>query len=274
MKKHVLGESFLAAAKRNDKLKVSLLLQKGVDVNYANREGWTGLYLACIAGSDSVVELLLAHPQINVNQRTNEGETAFLRACCNGRVQVVRRMLEDPRVDINMGNRSGTTPLWMAADFGRKEVVEWIIASGRELQRQALGRVLSSDMFLTPLQTASKNVMNEEIADLLHHLDHDELDTRIRLQIRLNISESIAAVVFAFLVYSSDHYFCLKSKELLLTDDEQRWARFVGIGLKLPMELQMVLANRLANSSSDLVLTKFSEPAFKWIFKTCFVKTA
>ena len=42
-----------------------------------------------------------------------------------------------------------------------------------------------------------------------------------------------------------------------------RKGRFFKIALALPMDLQMVLCNRMFQSQKDFVLTKHSEPAFK-----------
>ena len=39
--------------------------------------------------------------------------------------------------------------------------------------------------------------------------------------------------------------------------------RFFAIAVKLPMDLQMVLCNRIFGSGKDIVLTKSSEPGFR-----------
>ena len=46
---------------------------------------------------------------------------------------------------------------------------------------------------------------------------------------------------------------------------DENTARFFAISGKLPLELQMVLSNRVYNSPRDLVLTKHSKPSFSWL---------
>ena len=68
-----------------------------------------------------------------------------------------------------------------------------------------------------------------------------------------------SAEVFAQVVFFSDGYlsFFKKANEL------QNTKRFFEMAMQLPLELQMLLCNTLFKVSSDHILSKDSEPAFK-----------
>ena len=68
--------------------------------------------------------------------------------------------------------------------------------------------------------------------------------------------------MFAQVVFLCDEYVRAKAES-----GDNDAARFFTIASKLPMELQMVLCNRLFGLARDVVLLKFSEPAFKFYAK-------
>ena len=69
--------------------------------------------------------------------------------------------------------------------------------------------------------------------------------------------------MFAQVVFACDQYVRVAAP---LAQDGS--ARFFAIASKLPMELQMVLCNRLFGLARDVVLSKFSEPAFRFYAKS------
>ena len=79
--------------------------------------------------------------------------------------------------------------------------------------------------------------------------------------------------VFALIVFLCDDLVSLSVPAP--TDDEAatNTRRFFAIAAALPMDLQMVLCNRMYGSHKDLVLTKHSEPAFKRLAKRYLVNT-
>jgi hypothetical protein len=88
---------------------------------------------------------------------------------------------------------------------------------------------------------------------------------------------------FGLIIFFSDDFFTLKADNKASTSSttttttsrptgrqeerEDKAKRFFRIARKLPMELQMMLCNRMFNSPKDLVLRKDSEPAFKRLAK-------
>ena len=73
-----------------------------------------------------------------------------------------------------------------------------------------------------------------------------------------------SALMFATMVYLSDDYLVISPLSAGSRDDlDNRTRRFFRIALMLPMELQMILANRAAGSNGTNILRKMSEPAFR-----------
>lgn len=62
-------------------------------------------------------------------------------------------------------------------------------------------------------------------------------------------------------VFFADDYVKLRAG---VTDDSSV-ARFYRIAGKLPLDLQMLLCNRMYGSPKDIVALKDSEPGFQWL---------
>ena len=71
-----------------------LLIDRGADVNKADKDGWTPLYWACENGDTDVVEQLLGVPGIDVNKADWSGRTPLHMACEDGHTAVVEQLLE------------------------------------------------------------------------------------------------------------------------------------------------------------------------------------
>jgi ankyrin repeat protein len=152
-----------AALVGNDAV-LSLLLDRGADVNALDDEGQSALFFACVGRSTNAVRLLLEHgvsaETINKNsvgggtpltvasekgdaeivniliargavidQRTDTGSTALLKAAHCGKVAVVK-MLLDKGASVNAANDLGQTALMLAAHEDHAEVVRLLLASG------------------------------------------------------------------------------------------------------------------------------------------------
>ena len=68
------GRHFIMACQNGHEAIVSLLLEKGADVNAKNNDGWTPLHWASENGHEAIVSLLL-EKGADVNAKDNDGET-------------------------------------------------------------------------------------------------------------------------------------------------------------------------------------------------------
>ena len=107
------------------KLIISL---EDIDVNQANKDGETPLYITCQEGHVDVVRLLLARKEIKINQSDEYGRTPFYITCQNGHVNVARLLLARREIKINQASNSGYTPLWRASEKGHVDIVRLLLA--------------------------------------------------------------------------------------------------------------------------------------------------
>lgn len=238
--------------------------------------GPSPLHKACQYGFYDIVELLLAHPDIRVNQKNELGWTPFSLACANGRTEVVKRMLRDERVNINLGNKLDQTPLWIATYWGKIDVVKAIFASGRKIDDCGSPRRVAREKEITNIWALIRDYMDdpakvivalqEEIdwlGLLLSFLLFSLLSSHACFPLFLSFSFFAGVYpveVFALIVLHSDG---IVSTKKLVRDKEDRSVRFFRIASSLPMELQMILCNRLAGRGGNFVLVKDLEPALR-----------
>ena len=126
------GEALVEAAAEGKVREVQGLIGcPGVDINYANSLGETGLWYASFKGHLQVVKLLLSTPGIDVNQarRTDIGATPLFMASHFGHVEVVKELLAHQQINVNQGlTTTGATPLFIASQNGHVEVVKELLA--------------------------------------------------------------------------------------------------------------------------------------------------
>jgi len=97
------------------------------------------------------------------------------------------------------------------------------------------------------------------IATLIDEYEADPVAVRLRLRRTPGVREHYAGCMFALVVFYSDDFIAEKSE----TPDETR--RFFKINAQLPLDLQMVLCNRMFGSGVNIVLSRDSEPGFRWL---------
>jgi ankyrin repeat protein len=128
------GDRPLAEAAFSGHLRVvTLLIQRGADINARGFEGSTALHYAAKEGAEEVVTLLLGKGA-HANSRDERGNTPFMLACDNGGSLGVVKMLAQ-----HMGgqgfdevNEDGWTALHYAAYWAPDEVVRWLLLAGAD----------------------------------------------------------------------------------------------------------------------------------------------
>ena len=254
-----------------------------VDVNLPQNEGASPFLMACSNGKTDVVEMLLRDLRVEVNQRWSEGTTGFFVACVNAHEGIVSVLLLDERVDINWPASDNCTPLWFVAQEGHLQLARLILASGRSVDTTTKSMIGTSQWNNTTAAEQARfqgkrNKANDEseeeylrakvngplIADLLNDFEQDPERVRRGLRDLPEIRNSFVAAVFALIIFHADGLLQLKvAKHPKATSPEGKCHRFLCIAQMLPMDLQMVLCNRLFGSPKDIVLSKLSEPHFQ-----------
>ena len=123
------GNALVAAAEHGHPTTIQVLVDHGVDVNYAGFEG-TALHLASSKGNVKVVEALLDRGA-NIEAQDYRGKSPLYNAAFYGH-EAVARLLLDRGANINpLG--SFETPLESAASTGREKVRDrWLARSVRQ----------------------------------------------------------------------------------------------------------------------------------------------
>jgi serine/threonine-protein phosphatase 6 regulatory ankyrin repeat subunit B len=137
---------------------VSLLVERGADINVTGHGGNTALDCAAMGGHEDVVALLLSKGA-HANTRDNRGMTPFMWASDNGNLRVVRMLVKHMGVQ-RLDNRSnrGWTALHYATEWGHEEVVRFLLFVGAE-------PTITDNEGRTPRALAEENHPSSTIAE-------------------------------------------------------------------------------------------------------------
>jgi len=99
------------------------------------------------------------------------------------------------------------------------------------------------------------------IDNLIESFDLDPDATRQQLRELPELRDPFISDLYALVIFLCDDLLTMSAGSS--TSSLHKAARFFQIARCLPMELQMVLCNRVFGARKNSVLTKHSEPAFK-----------
>ena len=275
-----------------DAVKAFLENPRRIDINNAaGPKNRTPLMVACCGGHKEIVDLLLSIPECDINMSTPEGFTALSYACEYGMMTyapIVKKLLGDPRIvhpSLTLGS-FGVCPLLGAIRTGSEETASLLVQDKNFLSSRmamyfpatiyCLGKIrletpnyvkiakwilatcpsldnYEARSFVVPEFMFSTATMNS----LINSFYKNSAKVKTELRLELGIAGRMAAEVFASVVYHCDGYY-----RLLPSEPESNEERFYKIAARLPMELQMILCNRLYELRKDSVPKKLSEPAF------------
>ncbi len=126
----------LAKAIKNgniDKVRELILIEKGVNINQADRGSWTLLGWAAFHGHLDVAKLLI-EKGANINQAGMNDWTPLHWASIEGHLEIVKLLIEKG-VDINQAGNDGYTPLHHASSKGHLEMVKLLIEKGADINQ-------------------------------------------------------------------------------------------------------------------------------------------
>ena len=98
-----------------------------------DRDGFTGLFVACACGHEKCVELLLDYDIESIKNKTYEyGCTALHFAARSNSLRVVKMLCEKDSSLIHCKNTKGDTPIFWACIGGNAKIVKYLISLGAE----------------------------------------------------------------------------------------------------------------------------------------------
>jgi serine/threonine-protein phosphatase 6 regulatory ankyrin repeat subunit B len=130
------GYMFRTEVKRNNARRVEILLDRGVDPNFAEKDESAPLIVAIQKNHEAIVDLLLRQPGIDPNTANEQGNTALMHASKAGQTRIVRKLLAHGHIDVNAKDSSKTTALMYAAKEGHNDVVSVLLQNGADPNSQ------------------------------------------------------------------------------------------------------------------------------------------
>jgi ankyrin repeat protein len=109
-----------------------LLMEKSLDVNITDHQGWTPLGRAALQGDLKPVEWLLSRRDIQVNAVKQSEQSPLWLAARHGHIRVVQRLLECRDIDINQEWCGYLPPLLAAIIAGHTDVAMRLLACGEQ----------------------------------------------------------------------------------------------------------------------------------------------
>ena len=112
---------------------IELLQERGADLKAAAQGGWQPLHIAAGCGKTAAVTSLLK-AGADPNALDESGFTPLARAVVEGHVEVVKELLKPMQSESNLARLSGFSPLIIAAKKGHKSIVELILPHKPDLE--------------------------------------------------------------------------------------------------------------------------------------------
>jgi ankyrin repeat protein len=201
-------------------------------LNEKDDDGNTPFLLACYNDHKEIAEIILKTDGFNsLNEKDNDGNTPFLLACSNGHKEIVEMLLKvDGFNSLNEKDNDGNTPLLSAGWFGYKEIVKMLLKQPKIIIPEQLKYYDDCEK-------------KKEIQSLIELYKKDPQMVRTKLILGDNLD------VYRHIVFTYDGYFSIKEIENSST-------RFMKIAVRLPLDLQMVLIQRLSLSTKQNITGK------------------
>jgi hypothetical protein len=98
-------------------------------------------------------------------------------------------------------------------------------------------------------------------ADLIDAYEKEPVVVRNRLRNLPVIRDTYIGWMFALLVFFSDGFLQLPKVQ----SSDESIVRFFTISSRLPLDLQMLVCNRMFGSAKDVILSRDSEAGFRWV---------
>lgn len=125
-----LNEELIKATSQNQLEKVKNLVNRGANVDYTGKLGYTALHGASISGFIRIVEFLLKAGANSNIQSKDSGFTALHFAAQEGNLQIIELLIQ-ANADVNSKDKFGNGPLWRA---GKNERIgNFLIKNGADI---------------------------------------------------------------------------------------------------------------------------------------------
>ena len=234
------ARSPLAVACENGHVETVRLLiwDKRFAINGAEGDDYTPLYLACSRGNQEIMMLLLTHTDIDVLAQGARNDVAGLLSMAVS------------------GNSMLMLPFFYIFFKKGENIAGRILASDLKALR-ACFNVICSDYGLR--DDPSRNQFVLSFASWEQDIPKEQLFEVIRRTKKKLLNDN-RLTYFALIIFISDRLLQIKNQ---VEPTQQKLVRFLKIATQLPMELQMVLSHRVAESMGTNIFGREMELPFR-----------
>jgi hypothetical protein len=235
-------------------------------------------YLACDNGHSAVVKYLLNDPRINPNDSPAFLQTSPLFvACDHAFIGIIKILLTDPRIKVNEGILNQSTSLHDLLIKDRYEALWWLFTTDEIIDTRFCGPrfyytlidscvfdkngVEEGDVFTDCLYPTPRD-FRRSFYYFLKRYQKDPREARWIVMTDKLRRNYFSGLLFALVVFISDDYATRRAP------DASNSHRFIGICIRLPIELQMVICNRVYRSTRDVIMACYSEHGFQWLARS------
>jgi hypothetical protein len=125
----LIGDLFVYGSSNNNLEFLEYLIDKGLDIDSVNQNGFSALMMACQKGNSRIVNFLLDKgADVNIQGTTLEfgAQTALALAAQKGVLKIVESLL-NRGANVDFQDSSGSTAIDYASKYGRVEVVSFLL---------------------------------------------------------------------------------------------------------------------------------------------------
>ena len=120
------AKEILEAAKEGNLVKVKYCVNKGVDKDAKDYDGWTALHYATWKGHLEIVQYLIETCQLDKEAKINEGSTALHIAIRNDHLNIVTYLIETGHVNKEIRNNNGQSAYDVAVANYQTDIVKYL----------------------------------------------------------------------------------------------------------------------------------------------------
>jgi len=107
---------------------IIIIQETNININIRDRDGRTGLHLACDANQIECIEILLNHSDIDVNLADRLGRSPLENAIQSESAAVVKLLLDHPLTDVNVSSSYRETPLYNSCSILDTTITKMLLA--------------------------------------------------------------------------------------------------------------------------------------------------
>lgn len=201
----------------------------------------------CNSNQTEIIEYLLSTGKLDLNRMCTKGISVFHSICCANNPYFVRQCLNNPKLrTLNTPSKYENAPIYSACYLNNHEVVKELLKHPDII----IPKNIDYGYFRGVLIPSKCNVLIESYLK-----NPDQFRNKLLFEDNLDI--------YRLIVFTCDNYFTIKQNQKKRNDPNAiatRITRFMKIIVRLPLELQMVLIQRMSGSTrNNITSSEFND---------------